>query len=216
MKEIFGGSESKQESAQSGGFGALPSDLQARFSQLGAKAGDVLNDPSQFFAPMGLTGDELGAGELIRSQLDPAAFRSSIEQYMNPFRDIITQDINKQFEAPQGALSSRISEAGAFGGSRARGAESDLERSRLDAILGALSGQYNTAIGQRRQGIQDLLGFGGLERGIDLSQRSALPQALSSISGALSPLLSSKEATSMGKSETYKGIVPAMSGFFGG
>lgn len=190
MESLFGSKEQTVPSVT--GFGALPRDLQARFSQLGAATQPLLEDPSRFFAPQGLGAEELAAGDIIRSQLDPTAFRQSIEQYMSPFRDIITQDINKQFEAPQGALAARISQAGAFGGSRARGAQGDLERQRLDAIASALSGQYGQALGQRQQGIQNLLGFGGLQRGIDLAQRQALPQALGSVSNILSPLLQAK------------------------
>lgn len=215
MDALFGGSESQQSSTSQSGFGALPANLQALFSQLGTAASPLLTDPGQFFAPQGLSADELAAGDIIRSQLDPTAFGQSIEQFMNPFRDIITQDINKAFEGQQGALASRISEAGAFGSSRQRGAESDLERSRLDAIASAMSGQFNTAMQQRQQGIGNLLGFGQLERGVDLSQRQALPQALQIFSQVLSPLLSSGTSTSAGSSGTQGGVIPGLSGFFG-
>ncbi len=183
MKKLFG-SPAKQVASQSG-FGALPSQLQSKFTQLGNLGGDIMSNANQYFSPMGLTGMEQQAGQMI----DPANFGASIQQFLNPFRDIITQDINKAYGDQSSALASRASEAGAFGGSRMRQGESDLERARFDAIANAMSGQYNQAGNQMQQSIANLLGFGGLERGIDLAQRQAPVSAFSTVSSGLSPLL---------------------------
>lgn len=210
VKTLFGGSESRQQSTNSSGFGALPEDLQARFTQLGNLGSNILNSASQYFSPIGLTSGENQAAQLI----DPANFGASVQQYLNPYRDIITQDINEAYEDEYSALKSRASEAGAFGGSRMRMGESDLERSRLDAIINALSGQYGQASNQLQQGISNLLGFGQLERGIDLAQRQAPVAAFSTVSSGLSPLLNASQGNSSGNSDSQGGIVPGLSGFF--
>ena len=207
MKKIFGGSESQQQSSNLTGYGALPGFAQTGYRDLLAAAQPLINDPSQFFAPQGINERETQALDLIQSYQDPQKFQANIETFLNPYRGIISQDINEQFRAPQSALASRASEAGAFGGSRMRQGQADLEGERLNALTRALSGQYNTALGQVQQTIGNLLGFGGLERGVDLAQRQALPQGLSTFSNLISPLLRSGEGTSSGTSEDFgKGI----------
>lgn len=135
---------------------------------------DVIKNPNKYFKPMGMTQEEELAQEAILSAFqDPQAYQDQIETFLSPYRDIISQDINKQFESPQGMLAARASEAGAFGSSRHRGGQVDLERARLDALTSALQGQYNVAQGQMQQGIGNLLGFGGFQRDLDLQQRQA-------------------------------------------
>ena len=182
-------------SQSTGGFGALPSDIQEKYRGLLGNVGTVLGNPSEYFAPMGITGGERQAEDLINLYKDPEAYRSQIETYLSPYRDIITDDINKSFEDPYSALKSRASEAGAFGDTRYRGGEADLDEGRLRAIAAATQSQYNTAQGQMQQSIGNLLGFGGLERSVDLQQRSALPQAINMAGGIYSPLLSAQNQT---------------------
>ncbi len=195
MSKLFGKAPTQVPSQSVSGFEALPGDLQQRFRDLGAAAGPLLDNPAQFFAPQDISAEEESARGIINSSLDPQAFRESIEGFLSPYRGIVTEDINKAFEGPQGALAARASEAGAFGSSRHRSGEADLDRGRLDAIANALNNEYGRALGQRQQSISNLMGFGGLERGIDLAQRSALPQAINTFSSALSPLLSGSQTT---------------------
>ena len=199
--KIFGqkGSEVPSQKSSVAGFGALPKDLQNLYRDLlKGPAQQVLGSPAQYFAPMDLTGEEQQARGLINLFQSPDAYRSQIETFLSPYRDVITEDINKAFEAPQSALASRASEAGAFGSSRMRDAQADLEQARLGSIARALQGQYNVAQNQMQQSIGNLLNFGGLERGIDLQQRMALPQALNMYSGLYTPLLSSNRSSSTG------------------
>lgn len=208
-KTLFGGSDSKQSSKDSRGFIALPSDLQDKYRDLLSRTQDVFGSPEQYFGIQGLSPEELTAQGMI----NPATFGQNIQTYLNPYQDIITQDINKQFEAPQSAVSSMASEAGAFGGSRHRGAQADLERARLDAITRANADQYNTAFGQMQTGIGNLLGFGNLQRTIDLQTRQALPRALTFGSSIFAPTLATGEGSSSGSSSSQGGIIP---GLFGG
>lgn len=196
MKKLFGGGGGGQVQNNVSGYGALPPELQNYFKDIAAKGSDVMSNASQYFAPQGINSYEQTAADMML----PENFQAGISQYLNPFRDIITQDVNKAYEGEFGALKQRADEAGAFGGSRYREGQGDLERSRLDSIIAGLAGQFNNAAGQYQQGIGNLLGFGGLERGVDLAQRQATPQALSYYSDLISPLLSGSSGSSYGSS----------------
>lgn len=167
------------------GYNALPAELQQYFKDIAAQGSDIAGNASQYFAPMGLTEME----QLAATMMMPENFGMGVSQYLNPFSDIITQDINRAFEDQFSALNQRATEAGAFGSSGYREGQSDLERARLDAITAGLAGQYNTAANQFQTGISNLLGFGGLERGIDLAQRQAVPSAVGYYSDLINPLL---------------------------
>jgi len=185
MDSIFGGG---QEATL--GSPQLPEHIQKLYDTATSYGQQFLDDPSQYFSPMGLTSDELMAQGLIQSPFtDTNAYRQNIETFLSPYRDIITQDINQQFEAPQSALASRASEAGAFGGSRHREGEADLENARLDAISSAMQNQYNMAQNQYQQGIGNLLNFGGLERSVDLQQRMAPVSAYQTYTTGTSPFI---------------------------
>ncbi|QDP62941.1 MAG: hypothetical protein Unbinned5081contig1002_46 [Prokaryotic dsDNA virus sp.] len=211
-KTLFGGSKNVSQSTNASGFRALPSDLQSYFRDI-AQSGEVLiEDPSQYFSPIGLTSEE----QLAASMVGPEGFQAGVSQYLNPFREYITEDINRAFEDPSSMLKAQADEAGAFGGSRYRKGQSDLEEARLRAIAASQGEQFNQAANQYQQGISNLLGIGSLERGVDLAQRQALPAALSSYMDILAPLLSSSTGSNYGKSFTEGGFVPAITGFFRG
>lgn len=183
---LFGGGGSKETSTQQTGFAALPSDVQADYLEaIRSGSEPALADPYRYFAPMGLSSEE----QLARQMIDPSQISANIQNYLNPYSDFAIENINRQFEAPQSALQAAADEAGAFGSSRYRDVASDLEQARLGAIGENLGSQYNTAFSQMQRGIGNLLGFGGLERGIDLAQRQAPIQAASYASGLYEPLL---------------------------
>lgn len=200
MKTLFGKPETQTPSQSQSGFSALPVDLQNMFRNLSTNISGLSPDA---FRPIDLTQEELTAQGMI----NPENIGMNIQKYLNPYRDIVISDINKQFEAPQGALASQISEAGAFGGSRSRNAAADLERARLDAIANAMSGQYNTAFQNMQSGIGNLLGFGGLERQIELGQSTAPYTAYTQIMNALAPLLGGSVSTGEGKIGATGGLV---------
>lgn len=197
MKKLFGGQS--QSSSSASGFSALGRGMKQPFYRSAESAEKIMADPNQYFRPMDLSPEELAAQGMINAEMNPQAYQASINQYLSPFRDIVTQDINKAYEDQYGGLNQLANEAGAFGSSRYDKGLSQLERSRLDAITNALQGQYNTAINQRQQGIQNLLGFGGFQRALDLSQRQALPAAISNIMSSLSPVLNTGTSTSTQK-----------------
>jgi hypothetical protein len=190
---LFGGTKttpgSQQQSSQ-GGFNALPEDIQKYYRDLIAPVTGIVDNAEDYFKPMSFGTEELQARQL----LNPDNIQSSIQKYLNPFQSRVEQDINRQFEAPQSMLTQRASEAGAFGGSKYRSGQTDLERARLDALAGASGEQYNNAYDQLQQGISSLLGFGGMERDLDLQQRQALPSAIGFGSDILSRLLNANQS----------------------
>ena len=210
VKGLFGGSSSKQRNSQQqssvGGFSALPQDIQDRYRDLIAPVQGIVEGYDKYFKPMALGAEEL----MAQSLLNPKNIKSSIQQYLNPFQSQIEADINKQFEAPQSALTARASEAGAFGGSRQRSGQADLERVRLDALAGASANQYNNAYDMLQGGISNLLGFGGLQRDLDTRRRQALPTAITFGSDILSRLLNANQSqgtsSGMSKTSSYNGI----------
>lgn len=208
IKKLFGGGG--QSNSSSSGFFALPPGIQGNIQNISQAGEDLINNAGQYFAPMGLTAEEL----MVQQMINPANIGESVNQYLNPFRDIITEDINKQFEAPVSAYAQRANEAGAFGGSRHREGQADLERVRLDSISRAMADQYNNAFGQMQQGIGNLLGFGGLERGLDLAQRGALAQAFNIATGGSGLGFLPSTSQSSGSSNNYGGIIPGLSEFF--
>ncbi len=213
---LFGGSQSKssnqsQQTSQ-GGFNALPEDIQQYYRDLISPVTGIVDNFEQYFKPSGLGAEELQA----QSLLNPNNIEGSIAKYLNPFQSRIEDDINRQFENPQSMLTQRASEAGAFGGSRYRSGQADLERVRLDSLAGASANQYNNAFEQLQQGIANLLGFGGIQRDLDLKTRQALPSAISFGSDILSRLLNANQSqgTSSGGSSSTStgGIIPAFRG----
>lgn len=169
METLFGSEETVEVGAPT-----IVPHLASQRANLLEMAKPILSDPEQFFRPQDISTEELLAQQAILSPFqDPAAYQQQIETFLSPYRDIVTQDINRAFESPAGQLAAQATEAGAFGSTRHRGAQGDLERARLDAIANAMQQQYNVAQGQLQQGIGNLLGFGGFQRELDLAQRQA-------------------------------------------
>ena len=203
VKGLFGGSSQKsggtRQESSVGGFSALPADIQDKYRALIEPVGGIVDNFNDFFRPQDLGNEETQA----RGLLNPDNIEASLQKYLNPFQNFITDNINKQFEAPQSMLTARASEAGAFGGSRFRSGQADLEKARLDAIGGANAQQYNNAFEQLQGGISNLLGFGALERELDMGQRQALPASIRFGGDILSKLLNANQSsgTSSGSSK---------------
>lgn len=191
---FFKGSPSESKS----GLAALPTGDRKRFSRLAHEL-EMSIDPSMF-SPMGITSEEQEAVDILRGIVpDEAELDRRIEMLMNPYEDIVVDDINRQFEGDFGALNQLASQAGAFGSSRMRDEMTDIEDARLRSVGAARKAGYDTALQgalyqiPNLQNIQasGLMGFGGLERQIDLQQKQAPITAYSTAINALTPLLNS-------------------------
>ena len=205
MDSLFGSDAQQNPSQSVSGFGALPSDLQNVFSSLGASVKPLINDPASYFAPMDLTQQEQLAGQLTMQPFtDPAAFGATLSNIISPFSDVVTKELNREFEGIFNASNAAASQAGAFGGSRQRDAMADIERARTEALSSAL---INPAMQTMQTGIGNLLGFGGLERQIDLGQSQALPAGLQAASSILAPLLGGSTSTGAYTTNAEQGLV---------
>lgn len=193
---LFGSSGQERPSQQASGFAALPSDLQNVFRDLTLTAGDFIASTGDAFRPIDLTSQEIMVGEQFGLPFtDPAAYSQSVQSFLNPYRDIITQDINRDFEGAFNAANAAASQAGAFGSTRQMQALGDVERARSDAISRAMADQYGQALGQRQQSLGNLLGFGGLQRDLSLQQSQAPLNQLGAVSNIISPLLGTSTGT---------------------
>mgnify|MGYP001274569649 FL=1 len=144
------------------------------------------------FTQAGQTG--AGLAQLLAAQTP------NIAQFQNPFQAQVIDEINRQAQQAQNALSARAVRSGAFGGGREGVASAELERARLgqvglaqaqgfDTALRAAQQQQQTlgnlgvALQRQQQGdIQQLLGAGGLQRQLaqqtlDAARQSQLQQA---------------------------------------
>ena len=126
-----------------------------------------------------------GIGSILGAQTP------NIQQFLNPFQQFVTDEINRQAAIGQNRLAAQAVGAGAFGGGREGVAQGELERARLSQIglaqqagfqqalgaaqrqqqLGLQSGQLLGALGGQQQALrlQDIqtgLQAGGVERGI--------------------------------------------------
>jgi hypothetical protein len=211
-KTLFGGSDSSNSSQNQSGYGALPSELQQYFKNVASQGQGVVDNASEYFAPMGINADEMQA----RSLIDPSQISSNIENYLNPFSSYAVDGINDAFSGQFGALKSQADEAGAFGSSKYRGGMEGLEEARLGAIGSLLGSQYNTGFNQMLNNASNLMNFGGLQRSIDFSQRQALPSALNFQSGLINPLLGSSQGTTQGKTSQRRGLTQGIGDLFGG
>lgn len=214
VKSLFG-SPAKSSSSSQSGYDVLPSWAKQGFRDISGLTSGVLDNPEDYFRPIGLTPEEQAAQQMLM----PENFTQSIEQYMSPYRDIVFEDINRAFE--QGALANLnrgANEAGAFGGTRYQSGQYDVGRAQMDALRQASQAAFETALGQRQQGLANLLGFGGLQRELDMAQRQAIPAAAQFATGIYSPLLSSSVTTSMerGKDEGILGKIAGFAGSAGG
>jgi len=110
-------------------------------------------------------GQILGAAQPIGS--------AQISQFMNPFQQFVTDEINRQAQIAQNRLAAEAVASGAFGGGRQGVAQAELQNRALEAIGRAQAQGFNTALGaaQRQQGI-------GLTAGQQLGQAGALQQEM--------------------------------------
>lgn len=188
--------ETPSQEQSASGFAALPGDLQGRFRNLATATQPIIDNPSQFFRPIDLTAQEQLAGNLISQPFtDPAAFGETLQGITQPFEQLITRNINRDFEDFFNAANAATSQAGAFGSTRQNELLGDVERARTEALSEAL---IAPALNLRQQGLNSLLGFGGLERNVALGQSSATPQGLQSVSSILSPLLGTSTSSGTG------------------
>lgn len=205
MSGLFGGSKSQSKS----GYSALPKNLKESFGPLGVAIGQY-TDPNregvtEMFTPMGMTGDESAAFDMMRGGFTPTAqsLQSDISMQMNPYNQFVIDEINRQSGGQYSLLNQALSGVGQLGSNRQLLGANDIDLSRTNQIGGFLQGQYNTALnnamtvmpGLRQQDASNLMGIGGFQRGLDTQTRQAPISALQAGTGMLGPFMSGGTST---------------------
>lgn len=180
------------------GFYAMPKEYQDLYKGLLGQAqntvlpGGQLN--TQAFTPMGVTGDETQAFDMMRQGLGSEEnFNSNISMLMNPFDEYVIDDLNRQSQGANSLINQNASMMGQMGSNRQFLGSSDVEQNRLNSIGQFRQNQYNNAVNQalgplaglQQQDISNLLGIGGFERGLDMQTKQAPFAALNAGLGAL-------------------------------
>lgn len=104
-------------------------------------------------------GQQLAASALSQGlgMLDPS---QGIQQYMDPYRDEVIDEINRQAAIGQQKLSAQAAQAGAFGGSRAGIQRAEQEGRRLGEIGKFLSSGFKQAVDASQKAAQLFGGIG--------------------------------------------------------
>ena len=87
-----------------------------------------------------------GLGSILGAQ-QAAAGQLNTAQFMNPFQQFVTDEINRQAAIGQNRLAAQAIGAGAFGGGREGVASAELERARLSQIGLAQQAGFQQALG---------------------------------------------------------------------
>ena len=146
-------------------------------------------DPSTGFTK---TGQALGAPEMAQglgaldkygaqagdlysqaasAQFDPGSYKD----YMTPYMDNITAEINKQSQMAQNQAAGQQAMGGVYGGSRGQIQSGMIDEARMDTISDAYTDQFNNAMqqaygsfaNQQQRGLAGAQGLGALGMGLN-------------------------------------------------
>lgn len=219
FKSLLGGS-SGSSSAQSGGFNALPQEIQGAYKQYGQQLQDLLStgNLTQMYTPLAQTSGETAAYEAINKGFTPTAqtLGSDIAMQMNPFDQYVIDEINRQAGGDYSILKQALSEAGQMGSNRQMLGANDIDLSRLNQIGGFKRDAYNTALQNalsalpqfRQQDAQAQLGAGQNQRQLAMQESTAPLVALQQFATALGILPTSEgSSSSSSKQSSSQGIM---------
>lgn len=209
---LFGGSS--QKSSNQAGFNALPKVAQNAYTNSTQQASDMLLAPNgqSLFTPLPQTAQETQAHNLAQLPTTQQGVTDLTSQYLNPFTQYLTDNINQQAQGQYSAYKSALSNSGQMGSNREFLNAGLADQGRLNAIGTTLANNYNTsqqtALGQNQQNINNLLSQGSQERNLATQKTQAPLSALQ----ALVQLLQGYPATSQGNSSgsSTNGILPVL------
>lgn len=222
---LGGASSGKSGGSSVSGFGALPKELQAPYLQYGNQLNTQFKDPAAnnaMYTPMAQTGDETQAFNMARAGLiNPEQFNQDIAMQMNPFDEYVVNDINRQSQGQNSLVNQAATQAGQQGSNRSFLGSSDVEQNRLNSIGTFRQGQYNTAVNNalgplanmRQTDIENLLGVGAFQRGLDTQTKQAPINALQGYGNLLGPIgaaagsQQSNTSTQQGESGGLGGLI---------
>ena len=189
---------SKKQTIPATGFYAQPKAYQALYTDILSNIGDVLLPDGQvnadMFTPLAQTADEDRAIEMIRQGLTPTpeTLGKDISMLMNPFDQYVVDDLNRQAAGDYSLVKQQQAQSGQMGSNRDFLGASDVEQNRLNALGQFKQAQYNQALNQslgalsglRQQDIDNLMGVGTFQRGLDYQTNTAPYAALQAAQGS--------------------------------
>jgi hypothetical protein len=198
LSGLAGGPKTSQ-GVPAAGFYSMPPGYQEFYNNLSKAANTTLlpngQPNSAMFTPMAQTADETQAFGMARQGLAPTeeSLRKDIALQMNPFDDFVINDINREATGANSLVNQYATQAGQQGSNRSFLGTSDVEQNRLNNIGQFRQGQYNTAVQNalgpmanlKQTDIENLLGIGAFQRGLDTATRQAPYTALSAAGGLL-------------------------------
>lgn len=166
------------------GFYTQPEAYQGVYHNLLDTLGPLISKPNtDAFTPLAQTADETAAFDAIRAGLAPTpeSLSKDISMFMNPFDEYVTAGINREAQGANSLVNQYATQAGQQGSNRSFLGTSDVEQNRLNNIGQFRQSNYNNAINNilgplstlRQQDIQNLLGIGGFERGLNAQTKQA-------------------------------------------
>lgn len=219
-KTLFGGSDSK---SSSNGFNALPNEIKGAFTNYGQQVQDILKggNLTNMYTPLAMSNAEQSALSNIGQGFTPDAtqLQSDIQMQMNPYNSYVIDEINRQMNGQNSALTSSLAKAGQQNSNRSLLGANDIDLSRGNQIGSFLQNQYNTALNNslntltnsRRADATGALTGATYARDLDFAQKQAPISGLSAISQLLSSLPTS-EGSAQSKSSSSSGIGGLLSG----
>lgn len=223
-KSLFGGSDSSSSSQSTSGWSLLPPEIQKTYTDFSTELGKQIPNALNAYRPMGITGDENKAFDMLRQGFAPTTetLNRDVSMLMNPFDNFVVDDINRQAGSDFSILKQNATQAGQFGSNRQQLGANDIEQTRLGTIGKLRQGQYNEAIKQifnnllpaRAADAEGLLSIGNIQRGLDTAMQSAPITGLQEIAKALGilPTTGGSQGTSSSKSSSSKGIFSSFAG----
>ncbi len=181
------------------GYYAMPHAYQSLWGGLLNEANSLLLPGGKLdvnaFKPLEQTAEEDRAQALINQGLAPTpeSLQRDLAMLMNPFDEYVINDMNRQATGQNSLVNQYASRAGQQGSNRSFLGTSDVEQQRLNSIGQFRQSQYNNSINnilgplsQLRQGdIDNLMNFGGFQRGLDMQTNMAPYTALGTAYGIL-------------------------------
>lgn len=219
LSDLFGGSESQQQSSSQSGYNSIAPNIQAGFNQLGQGVSQFTNpnDPNVInsFTPLQQTAGETQAYNAINQGFAPTqqSLSSDLSMLMNPFNDSVIGGINNQAQGNFSILKQNQDQAGQFGSNRQTLGANDIELQRQNQIGSLLQNQYNTALGQvfnniipqQQQDAMNQLNAGANQRQLAYQTAQAPIAALQAGTSMISPF-TSNSSNSSGTSSSNGGI----------
>jgi hypothetical protein len=206
-----GGGQSSGSNQSSGatGYGALPSVAQGALNNMTTQGSNLLLNGAgnSMFTPMPLTAQGQQAQALTQLPTTQQGVQSMVGNFMNPFQNYVTQQINQQAQGQNSILQNTMAGSGQMGSNRDYLTAGLEDQARMTAIGNADASMYSTATNQaltsNQATIQNLTGQDALQRQLGLQTAQAPLTALQAMGNLVGNYPASGQNQSSGQSSAY-------------